>query len=47
VRADQVDRGAGDAERLRGDAEAAAVERVERDGEALALLVDQAVGRAP
>ena len=43
VFARDVVRGLRDAERLRGDADAAAVERRHRDGEALVLLVQEAV----
>src|SRR5580765_1771381 len=45
VRLDQVDARARDAERLRRDAEPAAVERVERDREADAFVADPVVGR--
>src|SRR5262249_14155362 len=39
-----VDRALGDADGLRGDAEARVVERPERDVHALVLLADQVVG---
>ena len=47
VGAGRVVGGLGDADRLRGDADPAAVERLHRDGEALAVLAEQTVGIDP
>ena len=47
VRERRVERGVSDAERLRGDRDAAAVERPHRDLEAVARSAEQRVGADP